>query len=116
MTQQQPALQAHSAPAHDSQHAAVRVSPTDNIQSLRLKKEDHSQAELYGGADRKGRTRVGSSSKALHPQSPQPSEPDFYRGKLQQHNKGTGIGMFDIGCMAHRYKTLEIDNMLPGSG
>lgn len=90
MTQQQPALQAHSAPARDSQHAAVRVSPTDNIQSLRLKKEDHSQAESYGAADRKGRTRVGSSSKALHPHSPQPSESVSYRGKLQQHNKGTG--------------------------
>lgn len=90
MTQQQPALQAHNAPARDLQHAAVRVSPTDNIQSLRLKKEDHSQAESYGGADRKGRTRVGSSSKDLHPQSPQPSEAGPYRGKLQQHNKGTG--------------------------
>lgn len=112
MTQQQPALQAHSAPAHDSKHAAVRVSPTDNIQSLRLKKEDHSQAESYGGADRKGRTRVGSSStsKALHPQSPQPSEPGPYRGKLQQHNRGTGtwnVCYWIYGALLQNFRNLH---------
>ncbi|TKS71734.1 Filamin-binding LIM protein 1 [Collichthys lucidus] len=80
--QQQPALQAHSAPARDKQHTAVRVSPSDNIPtSLRHKKEEHSQPESHGGVDSKGRTQTSD------PQSPKPAQPGLSRGKLQEDDK-----------------------------
>lgn len=87
VTQQQPALQAHSAPARDMQHTAVRVNPSDSIPSLKHKKEDRSQAESYGVVDSKGRTRAGASARALYPQSPKPAESEPRRGKLQEDNK-----------------------------
>lgn len=86
VTQQQPALQAHSAPARDKQHAAVRVSPTDNIPSLRGKNED--QAQSYGGGDSKGRTQVGASARASDPLSPKPAQPGPGRGQLQEDDRG----------------------------
>ncbi|XP_041805440.1 filamin-binding LIM protein 1 [Chelmon rostratus] len=88
VTQQQPALQAHSAPARDKQHTAVRVSPSDNIPSLRLKKEDHSQAEAYGSRDSKGRVHAGASVRASDPQSPIPAQPVPSRGRLQEDDRG----------------------------
>ncbi|XP_070815721.1 filamin-binding LIM protein 1 [Chaetodon trifascialis] len=84
VTQQQPALQAHSAPARDKQHTAVRVRPSDNIPSLRHKTEDHSQAEPYGSVDSKGRTHAGASAQASDPQSAKPALPGPSRGKLQE--------------------------------
>lgn len=87
VTQQQPALQAHSAPARDMQYTAVRVNPSDNIPSLKHKKEDHLQAESYGVVDSKGWTRAGASARALYAQSPKPAEPEPSRGKLQEDNK-----------------------------
>lgn len=88
VTQQQPALQAHSAPARDKQHTAVRVSPSDNIPSLRHKKEEHSQSESHGGVDSKGRTHARASVQASDPQSPKPAQPGLSRGKLQEDDKG----------------------------
>ncbi|KAE8298557.1 Filamin-binding LIM protein 1 [Larimichthys crocea] len=87
VTQQQPALQAHSAPARDKQHTAVRVSPSDNIPSLRHKKEEHSQSESHGGVDSKGRTHARASVQASDPQSPKPAQPGLSRGKLQEDDK-----------------------------
>lgn len=84
VTQQHPALQAHSAPARDEQHTAVRVNPSDSIPSLRQKKEDHSPPETYGRVDRKGRTLAGTSTRASEPQSPKPAQPGLSRGKLQE--------------------------------
>lgn len=84
VTPQQPVLQAHSAPAKDKQHTAVRVSPSDNIPTVRHKKEDHSQSKPSGSADSTGRTRTGVSARASDPQSPKPAPPGASRGKLQE--------------------------------
>ncbi|XP_031143420.1 filamin-binding LIM protein 1 isoform X1 [Sander lucioperca] len=81
VTQQQPVLQAHSAPARDKQHTAVRVSPSDNIPAFRHKKEDHSQSESYGSVDSKDWTRTARTS---DPQSPKPAQPGPSRGTLQE--------------------------------
>lgn len=88
VTQQQPALQAHSTPASDTQHTAVRVHPGDNIPSNRHKKEDHSQTGSYGGVDSKGWTHTGASARALPPQSQKPAEPQSRLGKLQGDDRG----------------------------
>lgn len=90
VTQQQPALQAHSALARDKQHAAVRVSPSDNTPSVRPKKEGRSQSESYGGADVKSRSHTGASprgSQPSDPQSPKPAQPGMNRGKRQEDNR-----------------------------
>ncbi|XP_073325413.1 filamin-binding LIM protein 1 isoform X1 [Pagrus major] len=86
--QQQPALQAHTSPARDKQHTAVRVSPSDTIPSLRHKKEDRSPAESYGAADSKSRVHAGASVQAADPQSPKPFQPGPSRGKLQGDDRG----------------------------
>ncbi|XP_074491461.1 filamin-binding LIM protein 1 [Sebastes fasciatus] len=98
--QQQPVLQAHSAPAGDKQHAAVRVSPSDSIPSaVRHKREDRSQSESYGSVDSKGQTRTGTSARTSDPQSPKPVQtsdpqspkpvqPGPGRGKLQEDDRG----------------------------
>ncbi|KAM3621958.1 uncharacterized protein V6R79_018262 [Siganus canaliculatus] len=74
--QQQPALQAHSAPARDKQHTAVRVSPNDNTTSLRQKKD--SQVEPV----------AETSVRASDPQSPKPAQLGLSRGKLQETGSG----------------------------
>lgn len=84
VTQQQPALQAHSAPARE--HTAVRVSPSDNIPALRNRKEEHSQSESYGSVDSKGRTHVGARDS--DDQSPKPAQPGPSRGTLQKDDRG----------------------------
>lgn len=98
VTQQQPGFQSHSAPARDTQHTAVRVSPSDNVPSLRHKREDHSgQAKSYSIADSKEQSRSGASPRDSHPQSPKPAGPGSNRGKLQQDNRGSaGIKIFFI--------------------
>ncbi|XP_070697008.1 filamin-binding LIM protein 1 [Pempheris klunzingeri] len=83
VTQQQPALQAHSASARDKQHTAVRVSPSDTVPVLRHKKEDHSQSESYGS-----KTPVGATARASDHQSPKPAQPGPSRGKLQEDDRG----------------------------
>ncbi|XP_040889515.1 filamin-binding LIM protein 1 isoform X2 [Toxotes jaculatrix] len=87
VTQQQPALQAHSAPARDKQHTAVRVSPTDSIPAPRRRKEDHSPSESYGSIDSKDRTYAGASARAPDLQSPKPALPGPSRGKLQEDER-----------------------------
>uniref|UniRef100_UPI0037E90F1B filamin-binding LIM protein 1 n=1 Tax=Semicossyphus pulcher TaxID=241346 RepID=UPI0037E90F1B len=86
LTQQKPALQAHSAPAREKQHTAVRVSPSDSIPALRQKKDDPSQSESHGGVDGKGRTRAAASTRASDPQSPKPAQPGAGRGR--EDNRG----------------------------
>ncbi|GAA6215861.1 filamin-binding LIM protein 1 [Lates japonicus] len=86
--QQQPTLQAHSAPARDKQHTAVRVSPSDSIPALRHKREDHSPPESYSSADSKSWTHAGASARASDPQSPtKPAQPGPNRGKLQEDDR-----------------------------
>ncbi|XP_075893099.1 filamin-binding LIM protein 1 [Nelusetta ayraudi] len=87
--QQQPALQAHSAAARDPQRTAARVGPGDGVRSARLQRGDHSQAESHEVAGSKGQPGVGSSFKALHPQSAQLPDVGLNRGKVQRQNKGT---------------------------
>lgn len=97
VTPQQPVLQAHSAPARDKQHTAVRVSPSDNIPTVRHKKEDHSQSKPSGSADSTGRTRTGVSARASDPQSPKPGPPGASRGKLQEegvHAEGIHVKIY----------------------
>ncbi|KAM7422603.1 hypothetical protein PAMA_010578 [Pampus argenteus] len=84
VTQQQPALQAHSATARDEQHTAVRVNPSDSIPALRQKKEDH------GRAERKGQSLAGASAQASEPQSPTPVQPGPSRRKLQEDKDNSG--------------------------
>lgn len=86
--QQQPALQAHTSPARDKQHTAVRVSPSDTIPSLRHKKEDPSPAESQGVAGSKSRFHAGASVQAADPQSPKPFQPGPSRGQLQGDDSG----------------------------
>ncbi|XP_044203893.1 filamin-binding LIM protein 1 [Thunnus albacares] len=94
VTQQQPTLQAHSAPARDEQHTAVRVNPSDSIPALRQKKEDHSPAEIYSRVDKKGRTLAGDSVRASEPQSPKTVPPGPSRGKLQEDKDDRGAAEF----------------------
>lgn len=84
VTQQQPALQAHSSPACDTQHTAVRVHPSDSIPSARRKKEDHSPTETRGGLNGKGRRPPGASVPVFHPQSPKPTGLETSRGNPQE--------------------------------
>lgn len=88
VTQQQPALQAHSAPARDKQHTAVRVGPSDSIPAPRHRKEGHSPTESYGSIDSKDRTHVGALTRASDPQSPKPAQPGPSRGQLQEDDRG----------------------------
>lgn len=82
VTQQQPALQAHSAPARDKQHTAVRVSPGDSVP--RHKKEDPSPSEPYSSVNGRGWTPAGASVRPLDPQSPKPAAPGPSKAKLQE--------------------------------
>ncbi|XP_045931763.1 filamin-binding LIM protein 1 [Micropterus dolomieu] len=88
VTQQQPALQAHSALARDKQHTAVRVSPSDTIPALRCKKEDISPSEGYGSVESKDQTCAEASTTASDPQSPKPAQPAPGRGNLQEDDRG----------------------------
>lgn len=77
VTQQQPSLQAHSAPARDKQHSTVRVSPTsDNV------------PVSHGSVDSKGWTHAGGSARASDPRSPKTAQPGPSRGKLQETDTG----------------------------
>lgn len=90
VTQQQPALQAHSAPTRDKQHTAVRVNPSDSIPTLRQKKEDYSPSDIYARVDKKGRTPAGASARASEPQSPKTFQPGPSKGKLQEQKDNSG--------------------------
>ncbi|CAK6955494.1 filamin-binding LIM protein 1 [Scomber scombrus] len=91
VTQQQPALQAHSVPARDEQHTAVRVNPSDSVPALRQKKEDHSPSDIYARVDKKGRTPAGAPARASEPQSPKTVQPGPSRGKLQEDRGAADI-------------------------
>lgn len=84
VTQQQPALQAHSAPARDKQHTAVRVSPTDSIPAVQHRREDVSPSGSYCSLDSKDRTYAG-------PWSPKPAQPGSNSGKLQVDRGAAGL-------------------------
>lgn len=85
--QQQPALQAHSAPAREKLHPAVRVSPGDSIPALRHSREDKSPpSESYGGLKSKGLTNAGSSALVSGPQSHNPPKREPGKTQLQEKN------------------------------
>ncbi|XP_063329104.1 filamin-binding LIM protein 1 [Pelmatolapia mariae] len=85
--QQQPTLQAHSAPAREKLHPAVRVSPGDSIPALRHSREDKSPpSESYGGLKSKGLTNVGSSALVSGPQSHNPPKREPGKTQLQEKN------------------------------
>ncbi|XP_056885397.1 filamin-binding LIM protein 1 isoform X1 [Takifugu flavidus] len=84
VTQQQPVLQAHSSPACDTQHTAVRVHPGDSIPSARRKKEDCSQPGTQGGLDSEGWSPAAASVPVFPPQSPKPTEPECSRGNPRE--------------------------------
>lgn len=88
LTQQQPALQAHSAPARDKQHTAVRLAPGDSIPGLRHRRDDPSPSEPHAGVDGKGRAQAGASARTSDPQSPKPAQSGPNRAKLRGDDRG----------------------------
>lgn len=94
VTQQPPALQAHSAPSRDKQHTAVRVSPSDSIPALRHKKEDQPKSESYGRAESKDRTHTGTTAQFSDPPSQKSAQPEPSGGELQEDNRGAA-GIYD---------------------
>ncbi|XP_069559271.1 filamin-binding LIM protein 1 [Brachyistius frenatus] len=80
VTQQPPALQAHSAPARDKQHTAVRVSSGDS----RRKREDPSPSEPYSSVNSRGRTHAGASAQASDPRSPKLAQPGPGKAQPQE--------------------------------
>lgn len=86
--QQQPALQAHSAPARDMQHTAVRVSPSDSVPVLRHRKEEVLSSPESHGRVEKGRVHTGALAQASDPQSPKHAQPGRSRGLLQEDDRG----------------------------
>lgn len=96
VTQQQSALQAHSTATRDPQCSAARVGAGDDVRFTRPQRGDHSQAKSLQGPDSRGRLGTGSSAKAMHLQSSQPTEVGPNKGTQQRHNKqdnGTGTWM-----------------------
>ncbi|XP_041639496.1 filamin-binding LIM protein 1 [Cheilinus undulatus] len=85
LTQQKPALQAHSAPAGEKQQTAVRVSPSDSIPNLLRKKDTLSEAP--SSVDNTGQTRAVAPTRISDPQSPTPAQPGPNRGELQPREK-----------------------------
>lgn len=88
VTQQQPTLQAHSAPARDKQHTAVQVCPSDSIPTPQHKKEDHSSFESYRSVDSKDQTHAGTLDRTSDPACPKTIQPGPSRGRRQEDNKG----------------------------
>lgn len=81
LTQQKPALQAHSSLAREKQQTAVRVSPSDSITDNRQKKE--SVSESNGSPDSRGQTHAADSTWVSDPQGPTPAQLGPNREKLQ---------------------------------
>ncbi|XP_008280900.1 filamin-binding LIM protein 1 [Stegastes partitus] len=82
VTQQQPALQAHSA--RDKQHTAVRVGPGDSKPALRHKREERSPSESYSSAKSKDRPLSEASARTSDPQSPVSVRPGPSRAQQQE--------------------------------
>lgn len=92
VTQQQPTLQAHSSPARDNQHTAVRVSPNDSsIPTLTHKKEDPSPPETNR---RKDQTHVDALARASGLQSPRAVRPGPHRAKQPEDKDNMGTCTF----------------------
>ncbi|KAM9408439.1 filamin-binding LIM protein 1 isoform 1-T2 [Pholidichthys leucotaenia] len=84
--QQQPTLQAHSAPARDKQPPAQKVSPGDSTANLRHTKEDRSPSKAYGRVNNKSWTRAGVLDKASEPQDRKPAKPESNKTQLQEES------------------------------
>ncbi|CAJ1052077.1 filamin-binding LIM protein 1-like [Xyrichtys novacula] len=84
LTQQKPALQAQSAPAKEKQQTAVRVSPSDCIPAIRLRRD--SPSESNSRADDRGLAPAGASAQVSAPQSSRPSQTGPNRAKLQERS------------------------------
>lgn len=85
MQQQQPVLQAHSAPARDKQLAAVQVNPADSTPKFREKQDTRSPPVPHSGAE--GRSRAPVGGRASGTQSPPAVQGGPGRGKLQGLNR-----------------------------
>ncbi|XP_076003177.1 filamin-binding LIM protein 1 [Genypterus blacodes] len=85
LTQQQHALQTHSAPTRDKQHAAVRLSSSDSIPALRRKSEGRSPSESHSSTGSTGPPHAGTSTQTSQPQSPKPPQPGLIQGELQEN-------------------------------
>lgn len=86
VTQQQPTLQAHSAPAIDQQHPVVRVSPGDSIPAPRYKKD--SASETHSSVYSKDRTHARPLDRASEPSCPKAVQPGLCREKQQDSHRG----------------------------
>ncbi|XP_067360540.1 filamin-binding LIM protein 1 isoform X2 [Channa argus] len=87
VTQQQPTLQAHSDPAGEKQHTAMRVGPSDSTHASGHKKDNHSPSDSYGSVDPKDWKHTGALARASDPQCPKPAQPRSNRGKQQEKNR-----------------------------
>ncbi|XP_034542189.1 filamin-binding LIM protein 1-like [Notolabrus celidotus] len=87
LTQQKPALQAHSAPAREKHQTAVRVSPCDSIPVIRHKKD--SQSDPNGSTESRGQTHAAAaaSTRVSDPQRPSPAQLGPNRAKLQEGSR-----------------------------
>ncbi|KAK2862110.1 hypothetical protein Q5P01_001643 [Channa striata] len=89
VTQQQPSLQAHSAPAAEKQHTAMRVGPSDSIRAPGNKKDNRSSSDSYSSIDPKDWNHTGALAltRASEPQGPKPAQPGTSRGKQEEKNR-----------------------------
>lgn len=85
LTQQKPALQAHSSLARDKQQTAVRVSQSESIADIRQTKD--SVSESNGSANSRGQTHAAASAKVSDPQGPTPSQLGPKKKQLQEDCK-----------------------------
>lgn len=88
VTQQQPTLQAHSAPARDKQHTAVQVCPSESIPTPRHKKEDHSSFASHRSVASKEQTHTAAPDRTSDPACPKAIQSGPSRGRLQEDHKG----------------------------
>ncbi|XP_029989229.1 filamin-binding LIM protein 1 isoform X2 [Sphaeramia orbicularis] len=88
VTQQQPTLQAHSSPARDNQHTAVRVSPSDSIPNLTHKKENPSPSETNRS---KNHTHGDASAQASGLLSPRAVQPGPNRAKQPEDKDNMAV-------------------------
>ncbi|XP_023134689.1 filamin-binding LIM protein 1 [Amphiprion ocellaris] len=94
VTQQQPALQAHSASARDKQHAALRVSPGDSKPAVRHTREERSPSQSYSSGNSKDQTHSEVSERTSDPQSPKAAQPGPSRAQLQEEQDQSSVPEF----------------------
>lgn len=94
VTQQQPALQAHSASARDKQHTALRVGPGDSKPAVRHTREERSPSESYSSGNSKDQTLSEASARTSDPQSPKIAQPEPSRAQQKEEQDHSSVPEF----------------------